>query len=109
MPFSALRYFGVGNGAPGPGEGLDLTDIHGWAFGTLNTPGDVTYYFDEEHIAHWLDVSRTPEGTQEYLEEYVYSLPDFAAYLEKVGGQRRMEELKQIMQLHPVASVEAVR
>jgi hypothetical protein len=47
IPFSALRYFGVGNGAPGAGEGLDLTEIHGWAFGTLGTGGPVTYYFDD--------------------------------------------------------------
>jgi beta-glucanase (GH16 family) len=47
VPFSALGYFGVGNGAPGAGEGLDLTDIHGWAFGTLGTGGPVTYYFDD--------------------------------------------------------------
>ncbi|MDH3247978.1 MAG: family 16 glycosylhydrolase [Acidimicrobiia bacterium] len=47
VPFSDLRFFGVGNGAPGAGAGLDLTDIHGWAFGTLNTSGPVTYYFDD--------------------------------------------------------------
>ena len=47
IPFADLAYFGVGNGAPGPGEGLDLTDIGGWAFGTLGTGGPVTYYFDD--------------------------------------------------------------
>ncbi len=47
IPFSDLRYFGVGNGAPGAGDGLDLTQIHGWAFGTLGTDGPVTYHFDD--------------------------------------------------------------
>ncbi len=47
IPFSDLRYFGVGNGAPGAGAGLDLAEIHGWAFGTLGTGGPVTYYFDD--------------------------------------------------------------
>ncbi|MDH3306467.1 MAG: family 16 glycosylhydrolase [Acidimicrobiia bacterium] len=47
IPFSSLGFFGVGNGAPGAGTGLDLTDIHGWAFGTLGTGGPVTYYFDD--------------------------------------------------------------
>jgi beta-glucanase (GH16 family) len=47
IPFSDLRFFGVGNGAPGAGAGLDLTQIHGWAFGTLGTGGPVTYYFDD--------------------------------------------------------------
>jgi beta-glucanase (GH16 family) len=47
IPFSDLRFFGVGNSAPGAGAGLDLTDIHGWAFGTLGTSGPVSYYFDD--------------------------------------------------------------
>jgi 3-oxoacid CoA-transferase subunit A/glutaconate CoA-transferase subunit A len=70
-------------------------------FGAHPTEMPVTYYFDEEHIAHWLEVSKTPEGTQEYFEEYVYGVPDYAAYLEKIGGMKRMEELKRIMNLQP--------
>ena len=35
------------------------------------------YYSDEEHIAHWLKVSKTPEGTAKYFEEYVFGVPDF--------------------------------
>jgi 3-oxoacid CoA-transferase subunit A/glutaconate CoA-transferase subunit A len=76
-------------------------------FGAHPTEMPVTYYFDEEHIAHWLDVSKTPEGTQKYFEEYVYGVPDYAAYLEKIGGQRRMEELKRIMNLQPPSTGEA--
>jgi beta-glucanase (GH16 family) len=35
----------IGNGAPNDGFGRD--EVHGWAFGTLNTGGaDVTYYLD---------------------------------------------------------------
>jgi glutaconate CoA-transferase subunit A len=70
-------------------------------FGAHPTEMPVTYYFDEEHIAHWLEVSKTPEGTQKYFEEYVFGVPDYAAYLEKIGGKRRMEELKRIMNLQP--------
>ena len=70
-------------------------------FGAHPTEMPVTYYFDEEHIAHWLEVSRTPEGTAQYFEEYVFSLPEFDAYLEKVGGLRKMTELKRIMKLQP--------
>ncbi len=70
-------------------------------FGAHPTEMPVTYYFDEEHIAHWLNVSKTPEGTQKYFEEYVYGVPDYAAYLEKIGGKKRMEELKRIMNLQP--------
>jgi acyl CoA:acetate/3-ketoacid CoA transferase alpha subunit len=70
-------------------------------FGAHPTEMPVTYYFDEEHIAHWLDVSKTPEGTARYFEEYVFGMPDFDAYLEKVGGLRRMAELKRVMELQP--------
>jgi glutaconate CoA-transferase subunit A len=73
-------------------------------FGAHPTEMPLNYYFDEEHIAHWLEVSKTPEGTAEYFEEFVYSLPDFDAYLEKVGGLRKLDELKRIMQLQPPSS-----
>jgi 3-oxoacid CoA-transferase subunit A/glutaconate CoA-transferase subunit A len=70
-------------------------------FGAHPTEMPVTYYFDEEHIAHWLEVSKTPEGTSKYFEEYVFSMPDFDAYLEKVGGIRKLTHLKQVMKLQP--------
>jgi len=34
----------IGNGAPN--DGLSLTTVYGWAFGTLGTSGPRTYYFD---------------------------------------------------------------
>ena len=61
----------------------------------------VTYYFDEEHIAHWLKVSKTPEGAIGYFEDYVFGVPDFESYLEKVGGLRRLTHLKQVLKLQP--------
>jgi 3-oxoacid CoA-transferase subunit A/glutaconate CoA-transferase subunit A len=70
-------------------------------FGAHPTEMPVTYYFDEEHIAHWLEVSKTPEGTSKYFEEYVFGVPDFDAYLEKVGGIRKLTHLKQVMKLQP--------
>jgi beta-glucanase (GH16 family) len=35
----------VGNGAPN--DGFTLTAVHGWALGTLATPGSVTFYADD--------------------------------------------------------------
>jgi acyl CoA:acetate/3-ketoacid CoA transferase alpha subunit len=58
------------------------------------------YYFDERRIREWLDRSKTVEGADEYLQEYVYTLPDFDAYLEKIGGLKRMRQLKHIEQLN---------
>jgi glutaconate CoA-transferase, subunit A len=54
------------------------------------------YYFDEAHIADWLRLARTPEGVEEYLERYVFPVPDFDGYLELVGGRRRLDELARI-------------
>ena len=70
-------------------------------FGAHPTEMPVTYYFDEEHIAHWLEVSKTPEGTAKYFDEFVFGVPEFDAYLEKVGGLRRLTQLKQVMRLQP--------
>lgn len=35
----------IGNGAPN--DGLNLTEVHGWGLGTVNTGGPKTYYIDE--------------------------------------------------------------
>jgi 3-oxoacid CoA-transferase subunit A/glutaconate CoA-transferase subunit A len=57
------------------------------------------YYFDEAHIHEWLTLSKTEEGTQAYLNKYVYAVPDFEAYLERVGGVRKLNHLKRVEQL----------
>jgi 3-oxoacid CoA-transferase subunit A/glutaconate CoA-transferase subunit A len=54
------------------------------------------YFFDEKHIASWLELSKTEEGTQEYLDRYVFGVNDFDEYLERVGGMDRMQQLKRI-------------
>jgi len=57
------------------------------------------YFFDEEHIHEWLTVSKTEEGTQAYLEKYVFGVQDFETYLERVGGVRKLNTLKRVEQL----------
>jgi glutaconate CoA-transferase subunit A len=52
------------------------------------------YYYDEEHIAEWLKLSRTEEGTNEYLEKYVFGVDHFEDYLELCGGVNKMNYLK---------------
>jgi 3-oxoacid CoA-transferase subunit A/glutaconate CoA-transferase subunit A len=52
------------------------------------------YSFDEDHIKEWLTLSRTPEGTQEYFDRYVYGPQDSAEYLELVGGSQRLAALR---------------
>jgi beta-glucanase (GH16 family) len=45
FPFADFTRKEVGNGAPN--DGLTLTEVHGWAFGTVGTPGPLTYYLDQ--------------------------------------------------------------
>ncbi len=60
------------------------------------------YYFDEDHIRRWLSQSRTPEGTADYLDEFVFGASDFQAYLEKIGGSARLEHLRKVELLQPL-------
>lgn len=57
------------------------------------------YFFDEEHIGEWLKLARTPEGAAAYFQKYVFGVPDFEAYLERVGGVRQLNYLKRVEQL----------
>lgn len=52
------------------------------------------YDFDEAHIDLYAEASKTPQGFQEYLDEYVYGVDDHWGYLERVGGMKRMSELE---------------
>jgi acyl CoA:acetate/3-ketoacid CoA transferase alpha subunit len=70
-------------------------------FGAHPTEMPVCYYFDEEHIAHWLEVSKTAEGVEQYFNEYVFGVPNYEAYLEKVGGEHLLAHLKRVMNLQP--------
>jgi 3-oxoacid CoA-transferase subunit A/glutaconate CoA-transferase subunit A len=67
-------------------------------FGAHPTLMPYLYYFDEEHIGEWLELSKTPEGTQEYFEKYVFGVKDFYEYLDLVGGLRKMIYLKDVEQ-----------
>jgi len=57
------------------------------------------YYFDEEHIAEWLNLSRTDEGVTKYFEKYVYGVEDFEEYLDLVGGVRKLNYLRRLESL----------
>ena len=52
------------------------------------------YYYDEEHIAEWLRLSRSPEGVNEYLQKYVFGVEDFEEYLELCGGIKKLTYLR---------------
>jgi len=54
------------------------------------------YFFDEAHIGEWLRLSKTVEGTESYLEKYVYNVQDFKEYLSLIGGTEQLKHLKKI-------------
>jgi 3-oxoacid CoA-transferase subunit A/glutaconate CoA-transferase subunit A len=57
------------------------------------------YYFDEEHIGEWLELSKTDEGVKQYLDKYVYGVKDFDEYLELIGGKEKLEYLRKVEHL----------
>lgn len=56
-------------------------------------PGEMAYVYgrDEPAIREWIDASRTDEGAQAYLNQYVHCVKNHAEYLELVG-QARLEK-----------------
>jgi hypothetical protein len=54
------------------------------------------YYFDEDHIRAWMACSKTAEGAEAYLQEFVYGVADFQAYLKKIGGRTRLDYLGEV-------------
>jgi acyl CoA:acetate/3-ketoacid CoA transferase alpha subunit/acyl CoA:acetate/3-ketoacid CoA transferase beta subunit len=54
------------------------------------------YFFDEHHIGEWLELSKSDEGTQDYLDKYVYNVSDFKEYLSLIGGINKLQELQKI-------------
>jgi 3-oxoacid CoA-transferase subunit A/glutaconate CoA-transferase subunit A len=67
-------------------------------FGAHPTNMPYLYFFDEEHIAEWLECSKTPEGPRVYFQKYVFGVRDFEDYLERVGGVRKLNYLKRVEQ-----------
>ena len=61
-------------------------------------PGEMPYqyYFDEEHYGEWIEASRSEEGVEEYVEEYITGTSDYEEYLEAVGGEEKLAELEAI-------------
>ena len=52
------------------------------------------YDFDGDHLKLYVNHAKSIEGFSQYLNSYVLGTKDHWEYLEKVGGLRRMNELK---------------
>jgi 3-oxoacid CoA-transferase subunit A/glutaconate CoA-transferase subunit A len=57
------------------------------------------YYYDEDMMAEWLRQSKTPDGTEEFFQKYVFGVEDFSEYLELIGGIKRLTHLRDIERL----------
>ena len=51
------------------------------------------YDFDKAHIKLYAEASKTPEGFQKYLDDYVLGVKDHWEYLERVGGMKYLSGL----------------
>jgi acyl CoA:acetate/3-ketoacid CoA transferase alpha subunit len=51
------------------------------------------YDFDAEHIRVYAEASRTVEGFQAYLDQYVCGVEGHWQYLDRIGGQERLSQL----------------
>jgi glutaconate CoA-transferase subunit A len=61
-------------------------------------PGDMPYeYFsDEAHLAQWVEAEETPATLRAFLDKYIYGTRNFEEYLELIGGEKRMAELREL-------------
>jgi acyl CoA:acetate/3-ketoacid CoA transferase alpha subunit len=57
------------------------------------------YWFDEAHIAEFLQATKTEETMQAYLDKYVFGVDSFEEYLEVCGGIKMLDRLHRIANL----------
>jgi glutaconate CoA-transferase subunit A len=63
-------------------------------FGAVPTAVFGRYDYDADHLRMYVDHAREPERFKEYLSTFVFGCRDHWEYLGKLGGLRRMEELR---------------
>ncbi len=59
-------------------------------------PGEMPFEYtsDENHFAAWLEAEKEEETFAAFLDKFIYGVEDFSQYLELIGGQSRLEELR---------------
>jgi len=64
-------------------------------------PGEMVYRYgrDEQAIRTWVEASKTADGAADYLQQYVFQVPDQAAYLDLYGSQH-LEALRKEAERH---------
>ena len=61
-------------------------------------PGNMPYeyYFDEKHLSEWMDAEKDDDTLKVFLQKYIYGTKDFSEYLQLVGGETRMAEIRNL-------------
>jgi 3-oxoacid CoA-transferase subunit A/glutaconate CoA-transferase subunit A len=54
------------------------------------------YERDEPQIKEWVDLSKTEEGTQSYLDKYIRGVSNHQEYLALIGKER-LQQLKRMV------------
>lgn len=52
------------------------------------------YTSDEPHLAAWVAAEKDEDSLRAFLDQYIYSTPDFESYLALNGGEQRLAELR---------------
>ncbi len=63
-------------------------------FGALPTSVFGCYDYHADHLRLYVEHAKQPERFKEYLKAYVFGCRDHWEYLERLGGLRRLEELR---------------
>jgi hypothetical protein len=63
-------------------------------FGAVPTAVFGCYDYDADHLRQYVDQAKEPERFRKYLETFVFGCRNHSEYLEKLGGSKRMEELR---------------
>jgi glutaconate CoA-transferase, subunit A len=61
-------------------------------------PGNMPYeyYFDEKHLLEWIDAEKEETTFERFLQKFIYGTDDFSDYLQLVGGETRMGDLRNL-------------
>jgi glutaconate CoA-transferase subunit A len=59
-------------------------------------PGNLCgeYFSDEEHLREWLHAEKDVNEFPAFLQKYIYSVTDFAGYLQLCGGDEKLTRLR---------------
>jgi glutaconate CoA-transferase subunit A len=74
--------------------GFRVSHVVQLPFGAHPTSVYRVYGYDADHIQLYVKAAQTPEGLKAYLDQYVYGVRDHWGYLERVGGFKRLQDLR---------------